>query len=362
MLIKDAYTQKAADSGLVPDAEQSRVVDALQDLQERIASHHSPLRRVLRLFRFRGASKPVRGIYLWGGVGRGKTFLMDLFFNSLPVARKRRVHFHRMMSEVHARLRELGDMEDPLDRVAADIARETDVLCFDEFFVSDIGDAMILGRLMQCLFRRGLILVTTSNLPPSGLYAGGLQRERFLPAIRSLEENTQVLELEGETDYRLRRLQQAGTYLCPAGKEADETLGLYFTQAASGVITQDTVIEVLGREIPVRKRAKGIVWFDFRALCEGPRSQQDYVEIARWYPTVILSGIPVFGTHSENAARRFIALVDEFYDRRVKLVLSAAAPIPSLYRGKLLRFEFERTVSRLTEMQTDKYLHSAHLS
>jgi cell division protein ZapE len=362
LLIKGAYRQKSSDSRLVPDAEQAHVVDALQDLQERIASHHAPLHRLLRLLPFRPASKPIRGIYLWGGVGRGKTFLMDLFFNTLPVARKRRVHFHRMMREVHARLRELGDVEDPLDQVAADIAKETDVLCFDEFFVSDIGDAMILGRLLQGLFRRGVTLVTTSNLPPSGLYAGGLQRERFLPAIHSLEENTQVIELEGETDYRLRRLQQAGTFLCPANRAADETLARYFEEAASGVIEDDAVMEVLGRVIPARKLAKGIAWFDFKVLCEGPRSQQDYIEIARWYPTVIISGVPVLDSQSENAARRFIALVDEFYDRRVKVVLSAAAPITSLYEGKLLRFEFERTVSRLTEMQTDKYLHSPHLS
>jgi cell division protein ZapE len=361
LLIKDAYTQRAAESRLVPDAGQARVIDALQDLQERIASHHSPLHRLLRFLRFR-RSIPIRGIYLWGGVGRGKTFLMDLFFNTLPVAGKRRVHFHRMMSEVHARLRDVRHVEDPLDQVAADIAKDTAVLCFDEFFVSDIGDAMILGRLMQGLFRRGLILVATSNLPPSELYAGGLQRERFLPAIRSLEENTQVLELEGDTDYRLRRLQQTGTFLCPAGQAADERLVRYFGEAASGVIEDDTVIEVLGRPISARKSAKGIAWFDFEVLCEGPRSQQDYIEIARWYPTVILSGVPVLDADNENAARRLIALVDEFYDRRVKLVLSAAAPIPSLYEGKLLRFEFERTVSRLTEMQTDKYLHSPHLS
>ena len=362
LLIEDAYRQRAAESGLVPDAGQARVVAALQDLQERLVSYHSPLHRLLHFLRFRSAIAPVRGIYLWGGVGRGKTFLMDLFFNTLPVARKRRVHFHRVMSEVHARLRELNHVEDPLDQVAADIARETDALCFDEFFVSDIGDAMILGRLMQGLFRRGVTLVATSNLPPSELYAGGLQRERFLPAIRSLEENTQVLELGGEMDYRLRYLHRAGTFLCPADEAADETLARYFGEAASGIVEEDTVVEVLGRAIPARKSAKGIAWFEFQALCEGPRSQQDYIEIARWYPTVILSGVPVLDAGNENAARRLIALVDEFYDRRVKLVVSAAAPIPSLYEGKLLRFEFERTVSRLTEMQTDKYLHSPHLS
>jgi cell division protein ZapE len=362
MLIKDAYMEKTGRTGLAQDPDQVRIVAALQQLQKRVIADAAPLRRVLRAVRLPGAPDRARGIYLWGGVGRGKTFLMDLFFNTLPIGRKRRVHFHRMMREVHARLGELRNVEDPLDRVAADIAKETDVLCFDEFFVSDIGDAMILGKLMQGLFRREVVLVATSNSAPGDLYAGGLQRERFLPAIRVLEENTQVLKLEGETDYRLRLLQEAGTFLCPADDLADSKLDKYFRGIAPGDVAADTVVDVLGREIQARKCAKGIAWFEFEALCEGARSQQDYIEIARWYPTVIVSGIPVLDADRDNAARRFIALVDEFYDRRVKLIVSAAAPIPSLYSGVLLEFEFERTRSRLSEMQTGRYLHSAHLS
>jgi cell division protein ZapE len=362
MLIKEVYLGRVGRAGLAEDPEQLRIVAALQQLQERIIADAAPLRRLLRAVRLSGAADRTCGIYLWGGVGRGKTFLMDLFFNTLAIERKRRVHFHRMMREVHARLRALQNVEDPLDRVAADISRETDVLCFDEFFVSDIGDAMILGRLMQGLFRRGVIVIATSNSAPRDLYAGGLQRERFLPAIRVLEEATCVLKLGGETDYRLRLLQEAGTFLCPAGDIADRKLEKYFTGVAPVDVADDTVVEVLGREIPARKCAKGIAWFEFEALCEGPRSQQDYIEIARCYPTVIVSGIPVLDADRENAARRFIALVDEFYERRVKTIVSAAAPIPSLYSGALLEFEFERTVSRLSEMQTGKYLHSAHLS
>ena len=362
MLIKDAYIERAGRTGLAEDPEQVRIVTALQQLQERIIADAAPLRRLLRAVRLSGAPDRTCGIYLWGGVGRGKTFLMDLFFNTLPTERKRRLHFHRMMREVHARLRDLRNIEDPLDRAAADIAKETDVLCFDEFFVSDIGDAMILGRLMQALFRREVVLVATSNSAPRDLYAGGLQRERFLPAIGILEQATYVLKLDGETDYRLRLLQEAGTYLSPADDVAYGKLEKYFSGIAPGEVAVDTVVEVLGREIPARKCAKGIAWFEFEALCEGPRSQQDYIEIARWYPTVIVSGIPMLDADRENAARRFIALVDEFYDRRVKLIVSAAAPIPSLYSGALLEFEFERTASRLNEMQTGKYLHSAHLS
>lgn len=362
MLIKDAYIAKAGRAGLIHDPGQLRIVAALQTLQERILEDASPLQRLLRLVRRSRTPDRSCGIYLWGGVGRGKTFLMDLFFATLPIQRKRRVHFHRMMREVHARLRDLRNREDPLDRAAADIARETDVLCFDEFFVSDIGDATILGRLMEGLFRRGVVLVATSNSAPGDLYAGGLQRERFLPAIRILEENTEVLELDGVTDYRLRLLREAGTYLCPADATADRKLENYFREIAPGEIADNTVVEVLGREIPARKCARGIAWFEFAGLCDGPRSQEDYIEIARWYPTVIVSDIPVLDRDRENATRRFIALVDEFYDCRVKLIVSAAAPVLSLYSGKLLQFEFERTVSRLSEMQTEKYLHSAHLS
>jgi cell division protein ZapE len=286
---------------------------------------------------------------------------MDLFFKTLPIESKRRVHFHRMMSEVHARLKGFSNV-DPLDQVAADIAKETEVLCFDEFFVADIGDAMILGRLMHGLFRRGVILVATSNTAPPDLYAGGLQRERFLPAIEILEEKTEVLHIEGATDYRLTLLQKAGTFLCPAGPGANTKLERYFQEIASGDIENDTAVDVLGRSIPARKSAKGIAWFSFEALCDGPRSQQDYIEIARWYPTVIVSDMPALDAEREDAARRFIALVDEFYDRRVKLIVSAEAPIPTLYRGMRLRLEFPRAVSRLTEMQTEVYLHSAHLS
>jgi cell division protein ZapE len=266
-----------------------------------------------------------------------------------------------MMSEVHARLRELGNVENPLRRIASDIAKETDVLCFDEFFVSDIGDAMLLGGFLQCLFAEGAVLVATSNTAPGNLYAGGLQRERFLPAIRTIEQKMEVLELRGDNDYRLRLLEKAGTWLCPPGETADHRLDAYFSRIAAGAVAENAMIEVLGRAIPARKSAKGIAWFEFEAVCEGARSQQDYIEMARWYPTVILSGVPVLDVERENAARRFIALVDEFYDRRVKLIVSAEAAPASLYAGTRLRFEFERTASRLSEMQTREYLHSAHL-
>ncbi|MEX2496084.1 MAG: cell division protein ZapE [Woeseia sp.] len=360
MLIRDCYRKKVQRLGLSQDAAQLRIVEAMQHLQERISAHATPIRRTLQALRI-AAPKRTRGLYLWGGVGRGKTFLMDLFFETLPIDKKRRIHFHRMMSEVHRRFRDCKDLQDPLDKVAGDIAATAEVLCIDEFYVSDIGDAMLLGRLMRGLFHRGVVLMTTSNTAPRDLYLGGLQRERFLPAIDLLEEHMQVLHMGGTTDYRLRLLQRAGTFLCPAGPEADAKLDRYFRDIASGHVEQNGSLSVLGREIPTRQLSDGIAWFDFDALCNGPRSQQDYIEIARWYPTVIVSNVPALTREDHNAVRRFIALVDEFYDRRVKLVLSADVAVPALYRDEPLTFEFERTTSRLTDMQTQDYLQLKHL-
>lgn len=361
MAIRQAYESRIQRLGLVRDPAQRQTVEAMDELEKRIVAANGPLRHLCRSLRLPVSGPGVEGLYLWGGVGRGKTFLMDLFVESLAIQRKRRVHFHRMMGEVHARMRAQAEVEDPLDRAAADIASETDVLCFDEFFVSDIGDAMILGRLLQGLFRRGMVLVATSNTAPSDLYRGGLQRERFLPAIDLIETNTRVLHVEGTTDYRLRLLQEAGTWISSSAPDAGAKLERYFRQVASGPVEDAPLLEVAGRSIRARKRARGVAWFDFEELCREPRGAADYVEIARWHPTVIVSDVPALTAGDDDAARRFIALVDEFYDRRVKLVLSADADAATLYRGRRLRREFERTASRLFEMQTEHYLHAEHL-
>ncbi len=361
--MRSAYQASLEQQGHVHDSAQELVVNHLAELQARLVHVTSPLQRLSRVLRLvSNKDNPgVPGLYLWGDVGRGKTFLMDLFFETLPVEKKTRIHFHRMMADVHRRLKALDEVKDPLDKVAGDIAGQTQVLCFDEFFVSDIADAMILGRLLDGLFRRGVTLVATSNSPPADLYRDGLQRERFLPAIELLETHTRVLHLDGDTDYRLRLLQQAGTYLTPLDADAVGRLTHYFREIASGDVVEGRLLDVLGREIPTERCAKGVVWFDFEAICDGPRSQQDYIEIARWYPTVIVSSIPALSAEKENQARRFVALVDEFYDRRVKLLVSAAAEIESLYAGRKLVFEFQRTTSRLTEMQSTAYLHAPHL-
>lgn len=361
--IQDEYERYLQNHSHIRDPEQDHVVGLLADLQRRLSEARPSRSGLLR--RLRGnqdANTIVTGLYIWGGVGRGKTFLMDLFFESLEMKRKRRVHFHRILQDVHHRLKALGDIEDPLDAVARDIATDARVLCFDEFFVSDIGDAMILGRLLDGLFRRGVTLVTTSNSRPDDLYRDGLQRQRFLPAIEALNHHTQVVHMGGDTDYRLRLLRQAGTFLTPDDELAREKLRLFFTESASSQIEENHGLEVNGRNLHVKRCAKGIAWFDFADLCDGPRSQADYIEIARWYPTVIISGVPALDANREDQARRFIALVDEFYDRRVKLIVSADHSAERLYTGKRLQFEFERTVSRLLEMQSSEYLHLPHLA
>ena len=362
MKIREVYEESLQREGHTEDSAQLDVIARFEDLQVRVASQR-PRKGGLRTMFFRGEPREtVRGIYLWGGVGRGKTFLMDLFFESLDVKEKRRVHFHRMMHEVHDRLKTLSFVENPLDKVAAGIAQDTHVLCFDEFFVSDIGDAMILAGLLDGLFKRGVTLVTTSNSRPDDLYKDGLQRQRFLPAIELLNEYTDVVNMDGGTDYRLRILQKAGTYLFPDNAAAAERLDYFFDESASIQIEANANLEINGRDILARRRAKGVAWFRFSDICDGPRSQADYIEIARWYPSVIISGVPQFDTTRDDQARRFISLVDEFYDRRVKLILSADVDVRNLYTGTRLSFEFDRTVSRLIEMQSTEYLALPHLA
>ncbi|MFQ5609853.1 MAG: cell division protein ZapE [Woeseiaceae bacterium] len=359
MGIRAAWEESLQREGHVRDPAQETVVAILGKLQTTLTGAKTPGNPLLTRF-WRRRARGARGLYIWGGVGRGKTFLMDLFFETLEVEKKKRIHFHRMMRDVHARLNTLGDIEDPLDSVADQIAGQAHVLCFDEFFVSDIGDAMILGRLLRGLFDRGVTLVTTSNSPPPDLYKDGLQRSRFLPAIKALETHTRVLRLDGGTDYRLRLLQEAGTYLTPDDEQAQARLLRLFDESASSQIDVEQAIEINGRDIQTRHCAKSIAWFDFYDICDGPRSQSDYIEIARWYPEIIVSGVPVFDRALEDQARRFIALVDEFYDRRVKLIVSAARDAAGLYRGERLAFEFDRTVSRLVEMQSNEYLALPH--
>ena len=339
------------------DTAQAKAVAALDILYHHLLAPHVPW---WQRWRSRNAAAP-KGLYLWGAVGRGKTYLMDCFYECLPLAEKQRLHFHHFMQMVHARLKALPDQEDPLRLVARHFSAQARVLCFDELFVSDIGDAMLLGRLLQYLFDDGVTLMATSNIPPDVLYRDGLQRERFLPAIRSLKQHTYVLHLDGGSDYRLRHLEKTRLYYVPAGAEADSHLQAFFRQLSGGVHTSTAPLLINDREIPVKEHVDGVVWFGFRDICSGPRSAADYIEIARAWHTVLISDIPVLDADLEDEARRFVALVDEFYDRRVKLAVSAAVPLEHLYTGKRLTFEFQRTTSRLTEMQSREYLCAPHL-
>jgi cell division protein ZapE len=309
--------------------------------------------------RITGRAKAPRGLYLWGRVGRGKTFLADLFYDGVAGA-KRRVHFHRFMQRVHAELATLGGRSDPLLIVADRIADEARLLCLDEFHVNDIGDAMLLARLLEGLFARGVVLVTTSNVPPRELYKDGLQRAKFLPAIASIEARCEVVELASPTDWRLRALKQAPVYRTPLGPAADRALLAIFERVAPGPARADHTIAVNDREIPVRRESEGAIWFDFPALCEGPRAVADYIEIAQTFHTIFVSNVPQFTPQTDDAARRFIELVDEVYDRGVNLVLSAATPVIDLYDGERLRAEFARTESRLIEMQSEDYFSREH--
>lgn len=360
-----AAYQRAFDAhGYRADAAQASAAAALYALEGRLQrSAASPPGWLLRLRKWgTGRSAPAgadRGVYLWGGVGRGKTFLMDVFHSQVTVP-SRREHFHRFMNGVHEQLRQLHDTEEPLLRVANDMARSVRVLCLDELFVSDIADAMILAGLFDGLVEAGVRLVFTSNCPPSDLYREGLQRARFLPAIVLIERHCEVVEVDAGADYRLRELEKAPLYVVPDGPGADENLARRFEAIAGDAGVPDQRLQIEGRTINARRASADVVWFDFDTLCDGPRGQADYIEIARDYHAVFISSVPMFDSTLENQARRFIALVDEFYDRNVKLVVSASATPEELYRGERLAFEFQRTSSRLIEMQTHDYLARPH--
>jgi len=302
----------------------------------------------------------IKGLYFWGGVGRGKTYLMDIFFENLPIQRKLRLHFHRFMQRIHNELTRMQGETDPLVKIAENLSKEYRVICLDEFFVKDITDAMILAGLLDALFTRGVVLVTTSNIEPSGLYKDGLQRARFLPAIALLNQFTKVCNVDGGIDYRLRALKQAELFYTPLDEGAQESIKKSFLSLAPEQGLQKQSIEVLGRKIETVMCADDVVWFDFYALCDGPRSQNDYIELAKIYHAVLISNVPVMGEKSDDLARRFVNLIDEFYDRHVKLIISAEATIDKLYVGGILDFEFERTKSRLLEMQSHEYLAKEH--
>ena len=353
------FQQIAQRHGFTLDPSQQRVLTAFQRLHTDLDTLEKNRRPWLRLW-----SRPprVRGIYLWGPVGRGKSFLMDEFFHLVPFAKKQRVHFHRFMQSIHHNLRELQGEADPLQLIAARMARETQLLCLDEFHVTDIGDAMLMRGLLEGLFEQRIVLVTTSNQHPDELYAHGLQRTQFLPAIELIKTASALVELDGESDYRLRTLTRAGVYHQPLSAGAERALEDAFLGVAGEPGSVQIRIELEGRQVLARRVAPGTIWFDFAQLCEGPRGTADYIELARRYHTVLVSGVPRFRPDQGESLRRFTWLVDQFYDRQVKLIVSAEDTVERLYDGVPERTDTERTRSRLIEMQTTRYLSLPHLS
>lgn len=361
--------QSDLDAGHISaDAGQLEIVSALQALFESLQEWQIQSRGVrARLLRLLSSGRSVntrapKGIYLWGGVGRGKTYLMDILCDCLPQEIRLRTHFHRFMQDVHSELQQLQGQPNPLERVAEKFSLRYSVVCFDEFFVLDIGDAMILAGLLEAMFQRGMILVTTSNIDPDGLYENGLQRARFLPAIDLIKKHTLVLQIEAGADYRLRTLSKAVLYHTPINVETESRLIASFRQLAPdlGTIREGLSITILQRSLKTRYCADDVVWFEFCELCDGPRSAYDYVEIAKLYHALFLSNVPRLDDSKKDQVRRFINLVDELYDRRVKLIISAEVVLTELYQGRQLAFEFARTVSRLTEMQSYQYLGYEH--
>jgi cell division protein ZapE len=353
------YLDDIRERGYDDDPNQRRIAQALDALRAALAqtqstSGHWPFSR-------RRQTASVRGLYIYGDVGRGKTYLMDMFYERLVERRKLRQHFHRFMQDIHFRLGELRDRADPLKHVAADIAERYRLICFDEFFVSDIADAMLLGTLFSELFTRGVTLVATSNVAPDDLYRDGLQRARFLPAIDQIKAHCDVIETTGAHDYRLRLLTATDAFRVGLNDDTEAAMRADFKRLAPGGVTGPGHMSINFRQVAFIRRAVGIAWFSFDALCRGPRGTADYIDLARCFGTVMVSDVPQLDSTMDNEARRFIALIDEFYDRRVNVILSAAVALDELYCGSKLEFEFRRTFSRLQEMQSEAYLASPHL-
>lgn len=348
------YQEVIKAHGYKADPAQCQVVKRFDALWHELVTSQHWLHRI-----FRKLKQPLQGIYCWGGVGRGKTFLMDIFYQSLPVPKKR-LHFHRFMQLVHHQLKDNQGHKDPLLKIAKQWSKQTRCLCLDELFVVDIADAMILAQLLKHLFVQGVVLVTTTNIEPDKLYANGLQRDKFLPAIELIKQHCHIVHLDSMVDYRLRVLEQANVYQVGLEDERSQCKQ-WFTQLAPEKGRVGELLHVNDRELPTQLFADSIIWLDFHNLCKTPRSASDYIELARCYHTIIIHNVtPMYAAH-EDIARRFITMIDEFYDRNVTLLICASVAIQDLYQGDLLSFEFDRTKSRLLEMQSHEYLSRPHL-
>ena len=353
----DLYQAEVANGEISPDPSQE---DALKHFDQIQTALLAPDKRSW-MDRLKNRRDTVRGLYLWGGVGTGKTLLMDMFYESLPKGMAKRVHFHRFMQSIHEQKHGLRDQQYPLKELAGNLATKHRVLCLDEFAVTDITDAMILYGLLEALFERHVVLITTSNIQQHNLYRKGLQRDRFLPAIELLKIHTDEVEVDSGNDYRMAFLQNEKIYLTPVNAQTDASLATSFGHLAGHFEDSKSSLDLNGRQVTCRATGSGVVWFDFDALCEGHRSKVDYIEISRRFHTVLLSGIPHLDDTSNDPTRRFIELVDELYDRGVNLMVSADSLPDTLYSGNRLSMEFQRTISRLQEMSSSEYLARPHL-
>jgi len=368
MSLTEQYQKALQQPDMKHDAAQQQAVEKLEALSRALCqTPESPLRQWLKKRSpfARHAPKPIPGLYLWGGVGRGKTWLMNLFFEELSIEQKTRIHFHHFMLEIHEQLDALNkgrnkNKKNPLQYIARQLANKTRVLCIDEFIVTNITDAMILSELLHALFKHQVCLVATSNRVPDDLYLNGLQRERFLPAIELIKTYTEVFHLDGGVDHRTSLLEQSDVYYSPIDEHTKQKMALRMQELAITPVVENKVLTILGREIQTIRCSEDVVWFDFEVICTAPRAAQDYIELAQQFNTVFISNIPVLDEYSDDRARRFIYLIDELYDRNVKLIASAQAEPEELYRGDMLEFAFHRTSSRLIEMRSHHYLSQSH--
>jgi cell division protein ZapE len=365
------YTRYLIDikkGGFHKDPAQERAIYKLQKIYDQLTAKVQMKKARLIGFSKTSASinPDLRGLYLWGGVGRGKTYLLDIFSDALPLKIKQRIHFHSFMRNLHAELNKLKNQKEPLQIVARRISETVQVICLDELFVSDITDAMLLDGLLRGLFSNGVLLIVTSNTHPDDLYKNGLQRASFLPAIELIKKHLDILNIDSGIDYRLRHLEKAEIYHYPLDDRAEQVLSNIFNCIVAPESNHNYglpggCLEIEGRFITTVRKSDGVVWFSFQEICDGPRSTAEYIEIACCFHTVLISNLPVLDWRMENQARRFINLVDSFYDRSVKLIISAELPISEIYQGKRLVFEFQRTISRLQEMQSHEYLERPHI-
>ena len=357
----ERYQQAISQNNFIADPEQAAAIEHLQNLYLRLLAQSQNKSRLWQQLKQKiRKAEPVKGLYLWGGVGRGKTWMMDIFYDSLPFADKIRLHFHQFMQTVHDQLELIKGQKNPLTLVARNFAKSYRVICLDEFHVSDITDAMLLHGLLEALFKEGICLVCTSNLKPDDLYKNGLQRQRFLPAIERLKQYCEIVHIGGQTDHRLRLLEKAQTWYCPADDRAQAQLKQRFTELSTSQVQYQQNLHLNYRQIPCIALSDGLVWFDFEIICSAPRGSADYIEIACCYHTVFISQIPRLDESKDDLARRFVNMIDEFYDHNIKLIVSCDVMPDQLYTGRQLRFEFQRTASRLEEMRSHEYLARPH--